>query len=294
MLCNNRTAGSRFFVCSTLALSIKHNSLEHSLDESISVIQPLLLTSSESTNPRAILSLEQIFSSRHHTMGRRQKLVLTCFSPLSDPGNHGSDPSTSLQVAPFQSENNSIWIGYHDQPSRKYLGVFPSFDEIIDRCRRNAFAGGANTSFPRFKTKIRIERGVTRDSNRPGHFLKHVCCAGCQELDSNCERLTLEFLPVLTDDSKYSKVYLVAYRFLLRGEQMVTLLFHSGHGRYMFQKTDGTLSKKLAMDSRHRCLGPSQSTSPQDGEDDSETSSLTQFDCVEDEDTADVRNRRRY
>lgn len=224
-------------------------------------------------------------------MGRREKLVLTCFSPLSDPGNHGSHLSTSLQVAPFQSENNSIWIGYHDQPSKKYLGVFPSFDEVIDRCRRNALARGANTSFPRFTIDVRGKKGVLSDPNCPGRYLKHVCCAGCQTFDSDCEKLTLEFLPVATNDSKYRQVFLIEYKFLLRGEVMVALLLHSGHGKYMFQKTDGTLSKKLAMDSTHQCLHPSQSISAQVSEGDSESSSLTQFDCVEDEDTTDVRKQ---
>jgi hypothetical protein len=90
------------------------------------------------------------------------------------------DPSRNLQVAPFQSESNSIWIGYNDQPARKYLGVFPSFEEVIGRCRRNAFAGRENKSFPRFKTAARVEHGVIRDPDRPGSFLMHVWCAACQ------------------------------------------------------------------------------------------------------------------
>jgi len=224
-------------------------------------------------------------------MARRVKLVLKCFSPLSEPGNHGSDPTTSLQVAPFQSENNSIWIGYHDQPSRKYLGVFPSFDEVIGRCQRNALAGGANAAFPRFVTEPRQRSGIVSDPDRPGRYLKHVCCAGCQNLGSDCEKLTLDFLPVATNNSKYRKVFLVEYRFYLRGEQMVALLLHASQGRYCFQKTDGTLSRVLAMDSKHRCLYPSEPSSAYDSEENSDSSSLTQFDCVEDEDATDVRSR---
>ena len=228
---------------------------------------------------------EHVFSSCR-AMNRHAKLVFTCFSPLSDPENHGADLSTSLQVAPFQAEGNSIWIGYHAQPSRKYLGVFPSYEEVIDRCRRNAFAGGANSSFPRFRTDVRVGNGIVRNSDRPGHYWRHVCCAGCQDHGSACERLTLEFLPVETNDSKYSKVFLLVYKFHLRGEQMVAVLHHSGHGKYSFQKTDGSLSKLLAVDSSHRCLKLS---TPHDSEQSSDTSSLTQFDCVEDEDTTDVR-----
>jgi hypothetical protein len=217
----------------------------------------------------------------------RTKLPSTCFSPLSDPGNYGADPSTSLQVAPFQTENNSIWIGYHDQPSRKYLGVFPSFEEVIDRCRRNnASAGHANKSFPRFKTNARVERGVLRHPDCPGSFVRHVCCAGCQVHGTDCERLTLEVLSVETPDDKDSTLYLLQYKFYLRGELMVALLHHFNQGMYSFQKTDGTLSKVLLMDSSHRCLKLS---TPRDSEQSSDTSSLTQFDCVEDDDTTDVR-----
>jgi hypothetical protein len=221
------------------------------------------------------------------------KLVFTCFSPLSDPGNHGADSSRSLQVAPFRSEGNSIWIGYHDQPTRKYLGVFPSFEEVIDRCRRNAFAGGANTSFPRFRTDVRVGNDIFRDPNRPGSFLRYICCAGCQDNPSGCEELELGFLPVETDDNKYSKVFLVVYKFHLRGEQMIALLHHSPHGKYSFQKTDGTLSKDLVVDSRHRCIDLSRSASLQGNDESSDTSSLTQFDCVEDEYKPNVRKQHK-
>jgi hypothetical protein len=218
----------------------------------------------------------------------RSKLVSTCFSPLSDPGNHGADPSKSLQVAPFRSEGNSIWIGYHDQPSRKYLGVFPSFDEVIDRCRRNALAGGANTSFPRFNMSVRDRRGVVQDPNRPGgKILKYLRCAGCQDDPSGCEELELGFLPVEADGSRHRKVFLILYKFYLRGELMVALLHHSRHAKYYFQKTDGTLSKDLAVDSKHR------SASPQDNDENSDTSSLTEFDCVEEEIPTDVSKRIR-
>jgi hypothetical protein len=220
-------------------------------------------------------------SSLYHTMVRHTKLPSKCFSPLSDPGNHGSDASMSLQVAPFQAEGNSIWIGYHAQPSRKYLGVFPSYEEVIDRCRRNAFAGRMNKSFPRFKTDARAEGGVVHHPDCPGSYLRHVCCAGCQVHGTDCERLTLEFLAVETPDDKDSTVFLLQYKFYLRGELMVALVHHFNHGKYSFQKTDGTLSKVLLMDSKHRCLNPSQL---RDSEASSDTSSLTQFDCVEDED----------
>lgn len=214
-------------------------------------------------------------------MVRHTKLPSKCFSPLSDPGNHGSDASMSLQVAPFQAEGNSIWIGYHAQPSRKYLGVFPSYEEVIDRCRRNAFAGRMNKYFPRFKTDARAEGGVVHHPDCPGSYLRHVCCAGCQVHGTDCERLTLEFLAVETPDDKDSTVFLLQYKFYLRGELMVALVHHFNHGKYSFQKTDGTLSKVLLMDSKHRCLNPSQL---RDSEASSDTSSLTQFDCVEDED----------
>jgi hypothetical protein len=222
-------------------------------------------------------------------MVRCAKSGFTCFSPLSDPGNHGMDPSRNLQVAPFQSESNSIWIGYNDQPARKYLGVFPSFEEVIGRCRRNAFAGRENKSFPRNKTAARLEHGVIRDPDRPGSFLMHVWCAACQVDAVDCEKLTLEFLPVETPDDKYSKVFLLLYKFHLRGEPMVALVHHSNHTRYLFQKTDGTLSRILIVDSKHRCVNPPQPITPQETKVYSDTSSLTQFDCIEDEDTSDVR-----
>lgn len=147
---------------------------------------------------------------------------------------------------------------------------------------------GERRGVPRFRTDVRVGKGIASDSNRPGRYLRPVCCAGCQDLGSDCERLMLEFLPVVTNDNKYTKVFLVVYKFLLRGEQMVALLHHSGYGKYSFQKTDGTISKMLALDSTHRCLDLSTSRK---SEESSDTSSLTQFDCVEDEPTADVRNQ---
>ncbi|KAI4847817.1 hypothetical protein E4T44_04299, partial [Aureobasidium sp. EXF-8845] len=237
---------------------------------------------------------ELVFSSLRAMVNSHAKLVFTCFSPVSDPGNHGADPSRSLQVAPFRSDGNSIWIGYANQPSRKYLGVFPSFDEVVDRCRRNAFAGGANTSFPRFRTEVRVGKGIVRDRNNPGGFLKCVCCSGCQDKPSGCEELKLSILPIETDDLKYSKVFLIVYKFYLRDEHMVALLHHAPHGKYRFQKTDGTLSKDLSVDSKHGCLSLSpRFATPLDNGANSDTSSLTEFDCMEEELTESVRKSPR-
>ena len=278
--------GSRFLVCFTLAPS---NTITTASSINLSNYCLILITPSKHINLLENLSRARVLSC-HGAMNSHAKLVFKCFSPLSDPGNHGSSSFESLQVAPFQSEGNSIWIGYHNQPSRKYLGVFPSYEEVIDRCQRNAFAGGANTSFPRFRTDVRLGNGIFRDPDCPGSYWRPVCCAGCQDHGLECERLKIKFLPVETNSSKYSKVFLVEYKFNLRGEPMVALLHHSAHGRYSFQKTDGTLSKVLAVDSRHCCLSPPQLTTLQDDEANSETSSLTQFDCVEEEDTTDVRS----
>lgn len=216
--------------------------------------------------------------------------VYTCLSPLSDPGNHGVDPIKSLQVAPFRSESNSIWIGYHDKPSKKYLGVFPSLDEVLDRCRRNSATGASNTSFPRFKTDIRLEHGVVPDQSNPGSYLRHVCCVPCQDTSTDCEDLILNLVPVETGhfSSKHKKVFLVMYKFYLKGEQMVALVHYSGGQRYYFQKTDSTLSKVVALDSNHGCISLSPSPTPED-EYDSDTSSLTEFDCAEDENSTEVR-----
>lgn len=259
-----------------------HNSLEHHRQVSILVVITHSLTRLRKlTNLLQTPTREHVFSS-YRAMVRHTKHPSTCFSPLSDPGNHGSDASRGLEVAPFQAESNSIWIGYHDQPPRKYLGVFPSFEEVIDRCRRNAFAGRMNKSFPRFKTDARAEGGVIRHPDCPGSYLRRVCCAGCQVHGTDCEMLTLDFLPVEIPDDKDSTVFLLQYKFYLRGELMVALLHHFNQGKYSFQKTDGTLSKVLLMDSKHRCLNPSKSETLRDSEASSDTSSLTQFDCVED------------
>ncbi|CAD0106311.1 unnamed protein product, partial [Aureobasidium uvarum] len=209
-----------------------------------------------------------------------------CFAPVSDPGNHGSDSLKSLQVAPFQAQSNSVWIGYHDQPSKKYLGVFPSFDDVVERCRRNVRAGSPNTSFPLYNKRIRD--GRNGDISNPESHTKHVCCTACQDQTVDSEKLNLEFIPVKTgsmnDDSRKNEVYLIVYKFYLRGEQMIALLHYAG--KHRFQKTDGTLSKVFAFDSRHGCNEKSQSTTPSESEDGSDSSSLTQFDCVEDEDMA--------
>ncbi|KAG9653430.1 hypothetical protein KCU64_g7895, partial [Aureobasidium melanogenum] len=91
----------------------------------------------------------------------------------------------------------------------------------------------------------------------------------------------------------YKKVFLVMYRFYLKCEQMVALVHYSsggcsGGGRYYFQKTDGTLSKVFGLDTNHGCVSLSPCSTPHDGHD-SDISSLTEFDCAEDEDLTDVR-----
>ncbi|KAG9596790.1 hypothetical protein KCU77_g5330, partial [Aureobasidium melanogenum] len=215
------------------------------------------------------ISIRKYFLSSSHAMTRdKHKGIYTCLSPLSDPGNHGSDPTKSLQVAPFRSESNSIWIGYHDKSSKKYLGVFPSLDEVLDRCRRNSTAGASNISFPRFKK---------------------------EDASTDCENLILNFIPVETGHSSGSckKVFLVMYKFFLKDEQMVALVHYSsggssGGGRYYFQKTDGTLSKVYGLDTNHGCVSLPPCSTPHDGYD-SDISSLTEFDCAEDEDLTDAR-----
>lgn len=224
-------------------------------------------------------------------MPRDQHLFYTCFSPLSDPGNHGSDPNKSLQVAPFRSESNSIWIGYFNQSSKKYLGVFPSLDEVLDRCRQNTTAGTSNTLFPRFRADLPPSNGDIPDQSCPGSYSRHVCCVPCQDANTNCEDLILNLVPVETGHSsrRYKKVFLLMYKFYLKDEQMVALVQHAGRGRYRFQKTDGTLSKVLALDSKHGCIDLSSCLTPHDSEYDSNASSLTQFDCAEDENSREVR-----
>ncbi|KAK6007085.1 hypothetical protein QM012_006093 [Aureobasidium pullulans] len=210
-------------------------------------------------------------------------VVWRCFAPLSDPGNHGSDPSKCLQVAPFHSEGNSIWIGYHNQPSRKYLGVFPSLDEVIDRCRRNVIAGNPSTSFPRFNT--RVTDGTCSSVARPESFSKHVCCTACQDKAMNCEVLTLQYIPVKLrlPTGRNKTVYLTVHKFYMKDEQMVALLHHVAGGKHCFQKTDGALSKTLSLDSKHGCKEHSQAPLSFENEDDSDSSSLTEFDCLEDD-----------
>ena len=224
-------------------------------------------------------------------MVAKPKLIYRCLSPISDPGNHGSDPTKSLQVAPFQSESNTIWMGYHDQPSRKYLGVFPSFDEVTDRCRRNVVAGSPNTLFPRHNTTVSDGTSDKSECLNPERYSWSVCCIACQEETTDCERLSLEFIPVNTGCAgRKKKVFLIVYKFYLRGERMVALLHHSNRGKHFFQKTDGTLSNAIALDTKHSCHDLSQSAATLESEDKSDISSLTQFDCVEDEDTTNVRN----
>lgn len=142
-------------------------------------------------------------------------IIWRCFAPVSDPGNHGSDPSKCLQVAPFRTEGSSVWIGYHNQPSRKYLGVFPSLDEVVDRCRRNFIAGRPNTSFPRFNT--RVTDGSGNSIACPETYSRHVCCAACQNESLSCETLTLQYIPVETGHStgrtKNKILYLIVYKF---------------------------------------------------------------------------------
>ncbi|KAI4722312.1 hypothetical protein E4T48_01507 [Aureobasidium sp. EXF-10727] len=222
-------------------------------------------------------------------MPRRQKPIYRCLSPTSDPGNHGSDPSNSLQVAPFQSEGNTIWIGYHNQPSKKYLGVFPSFDEVVDRCRHNVSAGRSNTSFPRHRTTVSDDNSMRSEHPDPESYARHVCCIACQDEQTDCDSLVLEIVPVKTGLSgRKKKVFLLAYKFYLRGEQMLALVHHWNGGKYFFQKTDGTLSNSVALDTKHGCNHMSA-----ESDDESTTSSLTQFDCPEDERLTDARTSPR-
>ncbi|KAI4728481.1 hypothetical protein E4T49_03788 [Aureobasidium sp. EXF-10728] len=216
-------------------------------------------------------------------MSHRQKPVYRCLSPISDPGNHGSDPSNSLQVAPFPSEGNTIWVGYHNQPSKRYLGVFPSFDEVVDRCRRNVSADRSNKFFPRYISKV-FDRDRSECPN-PETYVRNVCCTACQDDEMACDGLVLEFIPVETSLlGKKKKVFLVAYKFYLRGEHMLALVHHLAGGKHRFQKTDDTLSNAVSLDTQHSCNHMSANS-----DDKSNTSSLTQSGYFEDEKMTDLQ-----
>lgn len=302
--CDTQTATSRrFFVCfprvlptfhtrgpNTTTQIPAHSSSKITKPSSVIVIQ-CLIRFAQSVDSLKVLNQAQV-SPQTDTRAMRP-IVWQCFAPRSDPGNHGADPSKCLQVAPFHSEGNSIWIGYHNQPSKKYLGVFPSLDEVIDRCRRNVIAGSPNTSFPRFNTTVRD--GIGTSLARPETFSRHVCCTACQDEAMDCETLTLQYLAVKTGPStgrtRNKTVYLTVHKFYMKGEQMVALLQHVSGGKHCFQKTDGTLSKILSLDSQHGCRDHSQSPPPSGREDDSDSSSLTEFDCMEDDIMTDVGKR---
>lgn len=112
----------------------------------------------------------------------------------------------------------------------------------------------------------------------------------------DCEVLTLQYIPVKTrlSTGRNKTVYLTVHKFYMKGEQMVALLHHLAGGKHCFQKTDGTLSKILSLDSKHGCRNHSQSPSPFESEDDSDSSSLTEFDCMEDDIMVDVRKQFSY
>jgi hypothetical protein len=62
---------------------------------------------------------------------------------------------------------------------------------------------------------------------------------------------------------------------------MVALVHHSSRGKHYFQKTDGSLSKTMGLDSRHRCTSVAADRGNDD--DSSDASSLTEFDSAEEE-----------
>ncbi|KAI5236060.1 hypothetical protein E4T43_08845 [Aureobasidium subglaciale] len=198
-----------------------------------------------------------------------------CLAPRSEPGNHGSNSKLGLQGVPFHTESANIWIGYRDLPEKKYLGVFPSYHEMISRCRQNVLRK-INSTFPRFITpRHKVTDKLKIDDS--GKSIRRVCCTACRKADGSCEVLALEVIPVMIPPSKAVKAYLLTYSFYLKDQKMVALVYHISSGYYWFQKTDGTLSEMIGLQSRH--------TYPSN--DSSDNSTLTQFDSVGPEDNAE-------
>ncbi|KAG2171061.1 hypothetical protein VTO58DRAFT_101064 [Aureobasidium pullulans] len=229
------------------------------------------------------------------------KLTFHCVSPANEPGKHGSNPQFSLKGTPFHTESSNIWVGYRDSPGKKYLGVFPSLQEMVGICRANAISK-TNNAFPRFLTHSSDNDKWQKDES--GNFIRKACCTACSKENGACEALTLEFIPVTIPPREVVKVYLLAYNFYLKGEKMVALVWHSNQGIHFFQKTDGSLSRSLSLHSNHICTTrpvplpsrgesiPRDSSDPRtpDGDfdasypnDSGDDSSLTDFDSVEPE-----------
>lgn len=220
-------------------------------------------------------------------MGRKRDFK--CLS--SGAGTHGATIHESLQVIPFGSESSSIWLGYRNAPSRRYLGVFPSFQEVMNRCRQNHLAH-LRTAFPHFNVSLRDKRdGTTLRKDSSGTHIRHVCCAACRGAGTECEVLDLEIIPVKISRGSIKEVYLIAYNFYLKGEKMVALLHHGSRGLHYFQKTDGSLSNKIALDSQHSCTNPAPASQSDNGYDTADDSSLTSFESVESEKATEVRDK---
>ncbi|KAI5244771.1 hypothetical protein E4T42_07016 [Aureobasidium subglaciale] len=223
---------------------------------------------------------------------RAARTDFQCLAPRSEPGNHGSDSKLGLQGVPFHTESANIWIGYRDLPEKKYLGVFPSYHEMISRCRQNVLRK-MNSTFPRFITPHhKVTDKLEIDDS--GKSIRRVCCTACHKADGNCEVLALEVIPVMIPPSKAIKAYLLTYNFNLKDQKMVALVYHISSGYYWFQKTDGTLSETIGLQSRHTCTTVHANSSENTGydsssNDSSDDSTLTQFDSVGPEDNAETR-----
>ncbi|KAI5268727.1 hypothetical protein E4T47_07660 [Aureobasidium subglaciale] len=217
-----------------------------------------------------------------------------CLAPRSEPGNHGSDSKLGLQGVPFHTESANIWIGYRNLPEKKYLGVFPSYHEMISRCRQNVLRK-MNSTFPRFITPHhKVTDKLEIDDS--GKSIRRVCCTACRKADGSCEVLALEVIPVMIPPSKAVKAYLLTYSFYLKDQKMVALVYHISSGYYWFQKTDGTLSEMIGLQSRHTCTtvhaNSSENTGYDSSNDSSDNSTLTQFDSVGPEDNAEDMSQR--
>ncbi|THW78375.1 hypothetical protein D6D17_10165 [Aureobasidium pullulans] len=230
------------------------------------------------------------------------KPTFHCVSPANEPGKHGSNPQSSFQGTPFHTESSNIWVGYRDSPGKKYLGVFPSFQEMVGLCRANVLSK-TNNAFPRFLMPT-SDNGKWQEDESGNLSIREVCCTACRKENGACEALTLDFIPVTMPPGNVVKAYLLAYTFYLKGEKMVALVWHSGNGYHFFQKTDGSLSRTLSLHSSHICTTrpvplpyrsksiPRDSSDPRtpDGDfdrsypnDAGDDSSLTDFDSVEPE-----------